>query len=77
MKNIQNRLRRIEGQIRGLQKILVDSPDDCEKVITQFKAAQSALDNCFATLLNEHLRGCINGADSQKMEKILKLITKQ
>ena len=76
MEAIQNRLKRIEGQIRGLQKLLEESPDDCEKVIIQFKAAQSALDNCFSTLLNNNLQQCIKTKDKKTMEKVLKLIVK-
>lgn len=75
MKKIIDRLSRIEGQIRGLQKMLQD-PKDCEQVITQFLATKSALENCFAVLLEQNLQQCLKDQDPKKTEKILKLIAK-
>ncbi len=77
MEKIQNRLRRIEGQVRGLQKLLAEETPKCDEIITQFKATQSALDNAFSVLLNENLQQCIQTKDPVQMAKILKLITKQ
>ena len=76
MKKIQNRLKRLEGQIRGLQKLL-ETADDCEKIIIQFSAAKSALDNCYALLLSENLAKCFRNKDNQDLEKLLKLIIKK
>lgn len=75
MKKILDRLNRIEGQVRGLQKAITEG-SDCEKIITQFKATQSALDSCFAELLNENLTKCLNTKDPEELKKILKLIVK-
>ena len=76
MKNIQNRLKRIEGQIRGLQKLL-ETTDDCEKIVIQFSAAKSALDNCYSLLLTENLVKCFKNKDKKDLDKILKLIIKK
>ena len=76
MNKIQNRLKRIEGQLRGLQKS-VETSEDCEKTIIQFMAAKSALENCFSALLNENLNKCLKNGDSNQVEKILKLIIKK
>ena len=56
-KQIQNRLRRIEGQIRGLQA-LVDKDTYCIDVITQTSAIKSALSGVEDLLLESHLDTC-------------------
>lgn len=76
MKEIQNRLKRIEGQIRGLQTLL-ESSNDCEKIIVQFQAAQGALDTCFSKLLHDNLQQCIITKDPAQMEKIVKTLVKK
>ncbi len=76
MKKIQNRLKRIEGQVRGLQNLL-ETADDCEQIIIQFSAAKSALDNCDALLLSENLAKCFKNKDNKDLDKLLKLIIKK
>lgn len=76
MKDIQNRLKRLEGQIRGLQKLL-ETSQDCEKIITQFQAAQGAFDTCFAIMLHKNLKTCLRTKESEKLEKILKVLAKK
>ncbi len=53
-----NRLRRIEGQIRGIEK-MVDEDRYCIDVITQISAVQAALDKVALGLLDEHARHCV------------------
>ncbi|MGI9052645.1 MAG: metal-sensitive transcriptional regulator [Ilumatobacteraceae bacterium] len=55
------RLRRIEGQIRGLQR-MVTNDDYCIDVLTQVSAATKALQSVAVGLLDEHLRHCVAGA---------------
>ncbi|WP_237742764.1 metal-sensitive transcriptional regulator [Actinopolymorpha alba] len=55
------RLRRIEGQIRGLQR-LVDSDTYCIDVLTQVSAATRALESFALGLLEEHLAHCVSEA---------------
>ena len=52
-KDLLNRLARIEGQLRGVQKMisLAALPDDCDAVAQQMAAARKALDRCFVQLL--------------------------
>ena len=76
MKNIKNRLKRIEGQIRGLQTIL-DKDSDCEEIVIQFSAVKSALDNCYALLLSKKLSKYFEGRDEKDLEKVLKLMIKK
>lgn len=56
-KQIQNRLRRVEGQIRGLQT-LVEKDTYCIDVITQTSAIKSALSGVEDLLLENHLDTC-------------------
>jgi DNA-binding FrmR family transcriptional regulator len=58
------RLRRIEGQVRGLQR-LVESDTYCIDVLTQVSAAKRALDAFALSLLDEHLGHCVADAIQQ------------
>jgi len=58
---LQKRLRRIEGQVRGVQK-MVDEDRWCIDVITQISAIQAALDKVALGLLDDHARHCVMGA---------------
>jgi len=53
-----NRLRRIEGQVRGLQR-MVESEAYCIDVLTQVSAVTRALQNVAISLLDDHLRNCV------------------
>lgn len=53
-----NRLKRIEGQVRGLQR-MVDNETYCIDVLTQVSAATRALENVALSLLDEHMRHCV------------------
>lgn len=52
------RLRRIEGQIRGLQRMIEDD-EYCIDVLTQSSAASKALQSVSLGLIEEHLRHCV------------------
>ena len=56
-----NRLRRIEGQVRGLQK-MVEEERYCADVLTQVASVQEALRGVGKTLLGNHLRHCATQA---------------
>ena len=55
------RLRRIEGQVRGLQK-MVEDDKYCIDVLTQVSAATKALQTVALGLLEDHLRHCVTQA---------------
>ena len=55
------RLRRIEGQIRGLQR-LVDEEQYCIDILTQVSAATKALEGVALLLLDQHLEHCLTHA---------------
>jgi DNA-binding FrmR family transcriptional regulator len=56
-RSVQTRLRRIEGQIRGLQK-MVEEERYCAEVLTQVSSVQEALRGVGRALLHNHLRHC-------------------
>jgi DNA-binding FrmR family transcriptional regulator len=56
------RLRRIEGQVRGVQG-MVEDDRYCIDVLTQISAVQAALDKVALGLLDEHARHCVAGAE--------------
>lgn len=65
---LQKRLRRIEGQVRGVQK-MVDEDRYCIDVLTQIAAIQAALDKVALGLLDGHARTCVIGAESEIQEE--------
>jgi CsoR family transcriptional regulator, copper-sensing transcriptional repressor len=58
---LQKRLRRIEGQVRGLQR-MVETDTYCIEVLTQISAATKALEAVALSLLEDHLRHCVQEA---------------
>lgn len=76
-KQIQNRLRRIEGQVRGLQK-MVEEDTYCVDVITQTSAVKRALSGVEDELLEGHLSTCVTdqmkkGQQEKAIKEILKV----
>ncbi len=59
--DIQRRLRRIEGQVRGLQR-MVEEDAYCIDVLTQISAATRALQSVALELLDDHLGHCVRDA---------------
>lgn len=53
-----HRLRRIEGQVRGLERMLSDGRE-CEDVLTQLMAVRSGLEQVSLLLLDHHVRICL------------------
>jgi CsoR family transcriptional regulator, copper-sensing transcriptional repressor len=60
-KAIHNRLRRIEGQVRGIQR-MVEEDAYCIDILTQVAAVQTALENVAVEVLDAHVRGCVAAA---------------
>jgi DNA-binding FrmR family transcriptional regulator len=58
---IQKRLRRIEGQVRGLQR-MIDDDRYCIDVLEQVSAATRALQSVALELLDDHLAHCVSDA---------------
>src|SRR3979411_555317 len=58
---LQRRLRRIEGQVRGVER-MVEEDRYCIDVLTQIAAVQAALDKVALGLLDDHAHHCVIGA---------------
>lgn len=80
--DILTRLRRVEGQIRGIQGML-DEGRDCSDVITQFSASMSALEQAgykfFAATMTVCARdpeqAALDGYDQERLEKLFMQLT--
>ena len=58
-RDLMNRLKRIEGQVRGLQRMLEEGAY-CPEILTQASAVNSALNSFCRVLLTNHLRTCVS-----------------
>ncbi len=64
-KRIITRLKRLEGQLRGLQR-LVEMGEDCESVLTQFAAAKGAFQRVGEIILSSTIRNCVEKESTDK-----------
>jgi CsoR family transcriptional regulator, copper-sensing transcriptional repressor len=77
---IINRLARVEGQIRGLQRMMEEGKD-CEQILTQLAAVRSALDSVGINLISHHMKECLEDElsaqiDPATMEKAFEIFLK-
>jgi len=74
--NISKRLRRIEGQVRGIQK-MIDEDKNCVDTLTQVAAVRAAINKVGSIILEKHSLKCIeNVVSSDDREKALNELTK-
>ncbi len=69
------RLRRIEGQVRGLQR-MIDEDSYCIDVLTQVSAVTKALQSVAVGLLDEHMRHCVKNAEGESVDDMVTEATK-
>jgi len=67
-RQLQTRLRRIEGQVRGIEQ-MVEDDRYCIDVLTQIAAVRAALDKVALGLLDGHARTCVIGAEGELQEQ--------
>ncbi len=66
---LQNRLRRIEGQVRGVQKML-DDDRECQEIVQQLTAVRSAVQNARLQFMRTYARDCLlQGAELSETER--------
>ena len=71
-KELQDRLSRIEGHVRGIKRMLGEHAS-CEDLLLQFTAVRSALNQATARLLENHMETCVaEGVRAGKGEKALR-----
>jgi len=81
-KDILNRLKRTEGQLRGIQKMIEDEKE-CVDVITQLSAVSSRVNRIMGIIVAENLKNCLENPDSdtetqkQKIDQAVQLIVKK
>ncbi|MGD6804651.1 metal-sensitive transcriptional regulator [Rossellomorea aquimaris] len=77
--NLVTRLNRIEGQIRGIKR-LIENDTYCDDVITQISATQSAMNSVAKLLLEGHMKTCvlerIQEGDTEVLDEVLVTIQK-
>lgn len=56
--NIKNRLRRVEGQVRGVLRMMEEG-QDCRDAVGQMSAARSAMDRAIGVIVSENLEQCM------------------
>lgn len=71
--SVKNRIKRAEGQLRGVVK-MIEEGQECREIITQLSAARSAIDKAMAHIVATNLEQCIidrqkNGEDSSDIVK--------
>ena len=74
------RLKRVEGQVRGVAKMIEDDRY-CVDVLTQVSAVKSALDAVAMQLLADHTRGCVqnairSGEGDKAIEELIEVVSK-
>lgn len=62
--DLQKRLRRVEGQVRGIAR-MVDEDKYCIDILTQVSAATKALETVALSLLSDHLSHCVAEASAE------------
>lgn len=78
--DLQGRLRRIEGQIRGIQR-MVDQDQYCIDILTQLNSITAAVKAVGMGLLDEHVRHCVKdsidqGTSDEKVEELLAAVAR-
>lgn len=80
-KNVVNRLKRSEGQIRGVLKMM-EEEKDCKDVVTQLSAIRSSLDRAIGLIVAENLAQCVRDEEgdgettTQAIQNAIDLIVK-
>ena len=78
-KSLTNRLKRLEGQIRGLEK-MIEEDAYCNDILQQSMSAASAMDGFHQELLGYHVKGCvaegIKNGDEEIVDELLKTVRK-
>ncbi len=69
---MKNRIKRIEGQLRGILKMMEENKD-CREVITQLSASRTAIDRTIGVVVSSNLVDCVRKAeeDGEDTEKLV------
>jgi CsoR family transcriptional regulator, copper-sensing transcriptional repressor len=67
------RLKRIEGQVRGLQS-MIDEERYCIDILTQVSAARAALDGVALGVMEDHVRHCVREGGDEKVDELMSAV---
>ncbi|MFK4998353.1 metal-sensitive transcriptional regulator [Bacillus sp. N9] len=80
---MKNRVKRIEGQLRGILRMMEENKD-CKEVITQLSAARTAIDRTIGVVVSSNLVECVRNAEQmgektteELVEEAVNLLVKQ
>jgi len=76
MKDITTRLRRLEGQLRGVEEA-ISNEKNCKEVVPQLLAIKGALNSAVVAYIEASLDSCIDGADDESMRRLITTLLKQ
>ncbi len=70
---LKNRVKRMEGQLRGILKMMEENKD-CKEVITQLSAVRSAVDRTMGVIVSTNLVDCVVEAEKngERMDEVIK-----
>ncbi|HZK87342.1 MAG TPA: metal-sensitive transcriptional regulator [Syntrophomonas sp.] len=79
-KSVISRLRRIEGQVRGVQR-MIEEEGDCGEILNQIAAIKSAVNHAGIVIFENHARQCINKAlneadQDQSFDEIVRVMSR-
>jgi CsoR family transcriptional regulator, copper-sensing transcriptional repressor len=76
---IKDRLSRIEGQVRGIQK-MIDDGRPCDDILTQVLAARTALERTAGEIVGAYIDECMTGSSAEearaRLTRTVKLLTR-
>ncbi|MGP6139311.1 metal-sensitive transcriptional regulator [Jeotgalibaca sp. A127] len=81
-KNLLNRLKRTEGQIRGIQR-MIEEDKECIDIITQLSAVRSSIDRVMGLVVAENLKACFENPEkdpqqqAKNLEQAINMIIKK
>lgn len=74
-RDVLTRLRRVEGQVRGLQRLVADGAE-CREIVTQLAATRAALDRVGFRLMAAGMRECATSGSDVDADELEKLFVK-
>lgn len=72
---LAKRLKRIEGQVRGLQR-MIDEERYCIEVLTQISAVNAALDSVALKVLEDHVAHCVREGGDEKVTELVDAVAR-
>jgi len=79
-KKIQTRLKKIEGQVRGVQK-MIDNESSCSEVLIQIAAIKSAVNKVGTIIFEKHAQKCLKNSfegyeETESVEELMDILSK-